>query len=359
VSITQDHLDFLAALTQTPSPSGYEQPAAELFAKRLSHSADVTGTDALGSVYGILDGTHPQGISVLLAGHIDQVGYQVTQIDDEGFVRFAELGGLDPGILPGSQLIIHTATGELPGVIGRNPIHGMDRSSEEYLKVTPYHKLFCDVGLSAKDARERIAIGDPITFATTFERFGPDILAAPAFDNKVGAWLAVRILEEVKAAGRAAGSVIAAGTVQEEIGLRGAFPLTYQLDPQIGIAFETGVATDYPSVDTVRFGDFALGRGPHIARGPNINPVLFELLVQAAKKEDVPYQIRPIPVGTPTDANAMQIVRAGRATALISVPTRYMHTPTELLSVTDLERTLRLMTRFILDLPPALDLIPW
>jgi endoglucanase len=359
VSIAQDHLDFLAALTQAPSPSGYEQPAAKLFAERVRQSADFTDTDALGSVYGVLDGTHPQGTSVLLAGHIDQVGCQVTQIDDDGFVRFVAIGGVDPGILPGSQLIIHTAAGQIVGVVGRNPIHGVDPTSDEYLKVTPYHKLFLDVGLSAKKAKERIAIGDPITFATSFERFGSEILAAPAFDNKIGAWLAVRILEEVKAAGRAAGKVIAAGTVQEEIGLRGAFSLTYHLDPQVGIAFETGVATDYPSVDTVRFGDFSLGQGPHIARGPNINPVLFKLLTQAAEKEGVPYQVRPVPTGTPTDANAMQIVQAGRATALVSVPTRYMHTPTELLSITDLERTLRLMTRFILDLPPALDFTPW
>ncbi|MDR2587512.1 MAG: M20/M25/M40 family metallo-hydrolase [Coriobacteriales bacterium] len=359
MTISSRDLAFLAQLTQAPSPSGYEEPAAQIFRERLSQSVDEVQTDVLGSVHGTLKGKDPQGVAVLLAGHIDQVGYIVTHVDDEGFVSFTEIGGLDPGILPGSQLDIHTRGGVVRGVVGRNPIHGLDPQSEEYLKVTPYHKLFIDVGLSKTAAQERIAKGDPITFVSGFEHFGGDFIASQAFDNKIGAWLAVRIVEEVRKAGGAAGDVIAAGTVQEEIGLRGAVTTGHAFSPLVAIAFETGVATDYPTVDRVRFGDFKCGDGPHIARGANINPVLFRLLVEAAEREGIPYQVRPIPGGTPTDANALQLAGSGSATALISVPTRYMHTPNEVLRQADLEATLRLVTRFILDLPPGASFIPW
>ncbi|MDR3316193.1 MAG: M20/M25/M40 family metallo-hydrolase [Coriobacteriales bacterium] len=359
MTIGEHDLAFLVALTQAPSPSGYEQPAAQLLRERLALSANTVKTDVLGSVHGILCGTHPEGVSVLLAGHIDQVGYIVTHIDDEGFIAFTEIGGLDPGVLPGTELDIHTTRGPVRGVVGRNPIHGLDPHSDEYLKVTPYHKLFIDVGFGVVQAKERIAIGDPITFVSKFTVLGGSRVAAQAFDNKVGAWVAVRVLEEVKAAGGAAGDVIVAGTVQEEIGLRGAVASGYSQNPQIAIAFETGVATDYPSVDKRRFGDFSLGKGPHIARGANISPVLFKLLVATAAKEQIPYQVRAIPCATPTDANTLQLTKGGKATALISVPTRYMHTPFEVLDLDDVEKTVRLVTRFILSLEPGLDLTPW
>jgi endoglucanase len=358
MTILQSDLDFLAALTEAPSPSGYEEPAAALLRERLSATADEVSTDVLGNVHGILRGHTPGGVSVMLAGHIDQVGYQVSHIDDDGFISFMEIGGLDPGILPGSQLLVHTATGVVRGVIGRNPIHGIDRHSEEYLKVTPYHKLWLDVGFDGPTAKAKIALGDPITFATGFEHLGEDFVAAQAFDNKIGAWLATRILEEIKAAGGAAGDVYVAGTVQEEIGLRGAWTSGFSLDPQVAIAFETGVATDYPTVDRKRFGDFKTGSGPHIARGANINPVVFRLLTAAAKNEGIAYQVRPIPGGTPTDANPIQLIGSGKATALVSVPTRYMHTPTEVLRLRDLEATVRLVKRFILDLEPYTDFTP-
>jgi endoglucanase len=133
MTISSSDLAFLAQLTQAPSPSGYEEPAAQIFRERLSQSADEVQTDVLGSVHGVLKGKDPQGVAVLLAGHIDQVGYIVTYVDDEGFVYFTEIGGLDPGILPGSQLDIHTRGGVVSGVVGRNPVHGLDPQSEEYL----------------------------------------------------------------------------------------------------------------------------------------------------------------------------------------------------------------------------------
>ncbi|TLM80967.1 MAG: M42 family metallopeptidase, partial [Actinobacteria bacterium] len=156
----------------------------------------------------------------------------------------------------------------------------------------------------------------------------------------------------------AAGDLIAAATVQEEIGLRGGTTSAYGVDPMVGIAVEVGHATDYPDIDKRKHGEAECGKGPIIARGANINPVLFELLVEAAEKAKVPYQIGAEPRGTGTDANAIQLSRGGKAAALVSIPLRYMHTPTEVLSLSDLDAAVKLLARFVLDLAPGTDFTP-
>jgi endoglucanase len=179
-----------------------------------------------------------------------------------------------------------------------------------------------------------------------------------AFDDKMGAWIAARVLEEVKKAGGAPGDLTAAATVQEEIGLRGGVTSAWCCDPMVGIAVEVGHATDYPDIDKRKHGEATCGEGPVIARGANINPVVFEGLVAAAEKAKVPYQIGAEPRGTGTDANAIQLSRGGKAAALVSVPLRYMHTPTEVLSLADLESSVKLLTRYVLDLKPGTDFTP-
>jgi endoglucanase len=174
----------------------------------------------------------------------------------------------------------------------------------------------------------------------------------------MGAWIAARVLEEVKKAGGAPGELVAAATVQEEIGLRGGTTSAWCCDPVVGIAVEVGHATDYPDIDKRKHGEADCGKGPIIARGANVNPVLFELLVAAADKAKVPYQIGAEPRGTGTDANAIQLSRGGKAAALISIALRYMHTPTEVLALSDLDATVKLLTRFVLDLKPGTDFTP-
>jgi endoglucanase len=292
----------------------------------------------------------------MLAGHIDEIGMMVNYISDDGFVSFASIGGVDAAILPGMRVRVHAKDGELLGVMGRKPIHLIE--DEERKNVTKIDKLFIDLGLSGKEVKKRVRIGDPITFGVGFETFGDDLAVSRAFDDKMGAWIAARVLEEVKDAGGAAGDLIAAGTVQEEIGLRGGTTSAYGVDPVVGIAVEVGHATDYPDIDKRKHGEADCGKGPIIARGPNINPVLFELLVKAAEKAKVPYQIGAEPRGTGTDANAIQLSRGGKAAALISIPLRYMHTPTEVLSLKDLDSAVKLLARFVLDLKPGCDFTP-
>ncbi|MDR3036912.1 MAG: M20/M25/M40 family metallo-hydrolase [Coriobacteriales bacterium] len=365
-------LEFLQALTEAPSPSGYEVPAADLFRARVAASTSSIETNVLGSVHATLKGT-ADGPSVMIAGHIDEIGMMVKYIDDDGYISFDALGGVDAAILPGMRVNVY-ATGDagksngqssvkaagtptlLRGVMGRKPIHLID--PDERKNVTKIEKLFIDVGLSGKKAKELIRIGDPITYGVGFEEYGEGFAVARAFDDKIGVWIAARVLEEIKKAGGAAGDVIAAGTVQEEIGLRGGITSSYGVDPVIGISVEVGHATDYPGIEKTRYGEAKCGSGPLIARGPNINPVLFERMVAAAEKAKQPYQIGPEPRATGTDANAIQISRGGKVAGLISIPLRYMHTPTEVLKLDDLESAVKILTRFVLDLDGTVDFTP-
>jgi endoglucanase len=349
-------LDFLKSLVEAPSPSGFEQPAAKVFRERMQGVADDVETNVMGSVHAYLNGKDAAGVSVMLAGHIDEIGLMVNYITAEGFIAFASIGGVDAAILPGMRVRVHTKEGALLGVMGRKPIHLIEE--DERKSVTKLDRLFIDIGLSGERAKEVVRIGDPITFDVGLEEYGDGFAVSRAFDDKMGAWIAARVLEEVKAAGGAPGQLVAAATVQEEIGLRGGVTSAWCCDPQVGIAVEVGHATDYPDIDKRKHGEADCGKGPIIARGANINPVLFELLVAAAEKAEVPYQIGAEPRGTGTDANAIQLSRGGKAAGLISIALRYMHTPTEVLALSDLDAAVKMLTQFVLDLEPGTDFTP-
>ena len=350
-------LNFLKDLTEAASPSGYEQPAAAVFRDFVAPIADSVETNVMGSVHALLKGkAKGGGVSVMLAGHIDEIGMMVNYITPEGFIAFKSIGGVDAAILPGMRVDVHTKTTTLRGVMGRMPIHLIDEDARK--TVTKIEKLFIDLGLPAERVKALVRIGDPITYGVGFETFGDGMAVARAFDDKMGAYICARVLQEVKKAGGAKGDLIAAATVQEEIGMRGGHTSAYGVDPVVGIALEVGHATDYPDVDKRNHGDATCGKGPIIARGANINPVLFDLLIAAAEKAKVAHQIGAEPRGTGTDANAIQLSRGGKAAALVSVPLRYMHTPTEVLALSDIEDSVKLLARFVLDLPAKIDFTP-
>jgi putative aminopeptidase FrvX len=348
-------LKFLTDLIEAPSPSGYEQPAAKVYRDWVGKHADSVETDVMGSVHAVLKGTG-KGPSVMLAGHIDEIGFMVNYITDQGFIAFSAIGGIDAAVLPGMRVHVHTEKGPLLGVMGRMPIHLID--DEERKKVTKMHKLFIDLGMPCDDVKKRVRIGDPITFAVGLETFGEGMAVSRSFDDKMGAYICAQVLAEVKKAGGAKGDLVAAATVQEEIGLRGGSTSAFAIDPVVGIALEVTHATDYPDVDKRQHGEFECGKGPVITRGANINPKVFELLCAAAKKARVPFQIEAEPRGTGTDANAIQIAKSGKAAGLVSVPLRYMHTPTEVLALSDIDDAVKLLARFVLDLKPGTDFTP-
>lgn len=346
---------FLKKILETPSVTGTETGVARRIRTRLSGVADQIETNVMGSVHVTLKGTG-KAPSVMIAAHMDEVGLMVTYISDGGFLSVAAVGGVDAAILPGMRVDVHTDSGTYRGVVGRKPIHLI--TPEERKNVTPLDDLVIDLGMPAKQVKKLVRIGDVITYGVGFEEFGKGMAVSRGFDDKMGVYIAVRVLEELAKAGGAPGDYICAATVQEEIGLRGGTTSAYGVHPDVAIALDVTHATDYPGIDPSKYGKLICGAGPVIARGPNINPVVHERLLQAAKKAHVNVQIEAEPRVTGTDAAAMQIQRGGKATGLVSVALRYMHTPTEVLALKDLEACVKLLTQFILDLDEDVSFVP-
>lgn len=346
--------DFLRELVEAGGPSGYEQPIQAIYRRQAQAYGAEVEIDVLGNAIAMLNaGGAPR---VMLAGHADEIGFVVRWIDDDGFVYFATVGGWDSEIPVGQRVTVHTANGPIPGVIGKRAIHLMDE--EDRKKKSDLSKLWIDLGVGSKgQAEQLVAIGDPITMRQPLERLQGDLVTAKSFDNRMAVWICADTLRLLRGKSFPA-AVYSISTVQEEIGLRGARTSSFGVSPPVGIALDVCHSTDYPDSDKRKVGDIRLGRGPVVSRGANINPRVFDLLVRAAKEEDIPIQIEAAPAGTGTDANAMQLNQAGMATGLISVALRYMHTPCETLSLSDLEDAARLCAALITRVTPETSWIP-
>ena len=347
--------NFLTQLVETPSPSGYEQPAQRVIKGQLHNIADNLHTDVMGNLIAWLAGQG--GPKVMLAGHCDEIGFMVQFVDDHGFIYFGAIGGVDPHLAPGQRVSIHTENGDVPGVIGKKAIHLIEPKDRE--KVIKLKKQFIDIGCSSREEVEALVrIGDPVTFAVGVQILQNDRATSRAFDDKMGAFIVTEVMKRVKQDGQIPADLYAVSTVQEEIGLRGAATSSYGVNPDVGIVVEVTHATDYPDVEQSSIGRVELGNGPVIARGANINPVLFKLIVATAAEEDIPIQIIGIPRATGTDANVMQLSRGGVATALLAIPLRYMHTPVETLSLEDLELAIRLLVAVVKQIDGDSSFIP-
>ncbi len=346
---------FLKELVEIPSPSGYEQPAQRIIKKQLAVTADSMHTDVMGNLIAELKGEG--GPRVMLAGHCDEIGFMVQFVDDRGFIYFGAIGGVDPHLSPGQRVLIHTEQGEVPGVIGKKAIHLIEPKDRD--KVISLKKQFIDIGCVTRDEVEvLIQIGDPVTFAVGVQTLQNDRATSRAFDDKMGAFIVTEVMKQIKEQGTIAADLFAVSTVQEEIGLRGAATSSYGVNPDIGIVVEVTHATDYPDVEQSAIGRVELGKGPVIVRGANINPVLFKLLVETAAAEEIPIQIIGVPRATGTDANVMQLSRGGVATALLGIPLRYMHTPVETLSLSDLDQAIKLLVAVVKRIDGDTSFIP-
>jgi tetrahedral aminopeptidase len=293
----------------------------------------------------------------MLAGHCDQIGMMVRYISDEGYLSFAPIGGIDAALLPGSRVTVHNKRKPCEGVIGRKPIHLMRGKESEQSKID-IADLWIDIGAKNRaEAEKRVAVGDPVTFKLGMTRLEGDIVASPAFDNKVGTFVVMEALR-LAASKKLKCGLFAVSTVQEEIGLRGARTACYGIDPLVRLAVDVTHASDYPTVEKKHVGDIRLGRGPVIDVGANINPKLGEMFLQTARRKRIAYQPSGAPGATGTDANAIQISRAGVAAALISIPNRYMHTQVELVSLGDLEASAQLIAETVAQIGPKTDFVP-
>jgi putative aminopeptidase FrvX len=350
----KESVQFLRDLIAAPSPSGFEQPAQRVVRARMEQYADEIITDVHGNVRCVKNPDHP--IRVMLAGHVDQIGFIVRHINDDGFIYASAIGGIDASIVPGSRVLIHGRNGPVPGVFGRTAIHLL--KPEERGKKLDLDRLFIDIGAEDREAAEKlVAVADPVTFDAPFQELDRDLVAAAGFDDKIGTFVvmeALRILADRKIDC----GLHAVSTVQEEIGLRGAQTSCYCIDPVAGIAVDVTHASDYPGCDKTKQGDVKLGGGPVIVRGPNINPVMGQMLQDTAEEKGISVHVEAAARGTGTDANIMQLTRAGVATGLVSVPNRYMHTPVEVVSLADLENAAKLVAETVAKINEKVDFTP-
>ncbi|MBN2582056.1 MAG: M42 family metallopeptidase [Planctomycetes bacterium] len=345
---------FLEELMAAWCPSGFEEMAQDVVRKRLDGHCDELRTDMHGNV---IAGTNVDSpLRVMLAGHVDEIGLMVVHIDEKGFLYFQPIGGYDLNVLVGQRVLVHTAKGPVQGVIGRKPIHLME---PEQRKVVPkYEELFIDIGAKdEKEARKLVRVSDPVTVDAEMKYLLNDLVTSRGFDDRVGTFVVVETMLEV-AARKPKVALWSVSTVQEEVGLRGARTSAFGIDPHVGIAVDVGFTADYPGIDKKITGDCKVGDGPIIARGPNINPIVFDGLEKVAKARKIPHQFEAAPRATGTDANAIQVNRAGVAAALVSIPNRYMHSPNEIVSLKDLNNAIKLLTEYVLSLKADDEFIP-
>ncbi|MFM9167820.1 MAG: M20/M25/M40 family metallo-hydrolase [Verrucomicrobiota bacterium] len=338
-----DYPKFLRELLEAKSPTGHEFAAQAVIDAHVEKSADKYERDALGNRIATLKGTG--GPTLMLAGHIDEIGLIISHVDDRGYLYFEFLGGHDQVIPSGRRVHILTRQGPVLGVTGKRAVHLL--SPEDRKRVPERHDMWIDIGVTSRtEALGIVRIGDPAVYAD-----GPEILrgslgVARAFDDKAGAYVCMEAFRRVAKDKRIAATVVSVATTQEEIGTRGAQVAAQGLRPDVSITVDVGHATDHPDADNRKFGKFALSGGPIIGRGPNINPVVFDHLVETAEDLEIPYQIQAESRPTGTDARAIQMANSGVACGLVSIPLRYMHTPGEVVDLNVVEQAVELLAGF-------------
>jgi putative aminopeptidase FrvX len=350
-------ISFLERLLNASGPSGFETEPAGVWREEARTFASEVWTDVTGNSVAALnpDG----GPRVMLAGHIDEIGLQVTYVDDEGFLFFDEIGGWDPQVLVGQRVRILGRDGTVPGVVGKKPIHllkGADRA-----KATKTKDLWLDLGVtSAKEVEELgVRVGDPMVLDAGMLRLAGDRIVSRAIDNRIGAYVVLEALR-LLAQDPPDAAAFAVATVQEEIGYAGggARSSAYSLEPDVALVVDVTFSTDVPDIEKKELGDHKVGGGPVLSRGSANHPVVYQRLVDAAEAEDIPFTLQAAPRATRTDADGIHLVRVGVPTGLVSVPNRYMHSPNELVSLEDLTRSAELLVAFVRRLEPETDFRP-
>ena len=333
---------FLRKLITAPSPSGFEQRAATIWRDEASTFADSVEWDVLGNSYARL--ANEGAPKVVIEGHIDEIGFIITYIDENGFLWFDKIGGWDDQVIVGQRILIAGEHGDVKGVIGKKAAHLLKPADRE--KVTPASDLWIDIGAASKaEAEERVAVGDAAVVDVEPVALTDDLWASRSMDNRVGAFVALEALRLLKD-DRPAADVYALAASQEEIGLVGAQNAAFLHAPFVGIAIDVTHATDYPGANPKADNQVRLGGGPVLTRGAMINPHVFTGLRDAAKKLDIPFAVQAAPRSSGTDADAFTRSGAGVAAGLVSIPNRYMHSPNEIISLRDLDQAAAVIAEF-------------
>jgi endoglucanase len=338
----------LRALLTASGISGHEEEPARIWREAASEFAEVT-SDTLGSSFARVragDGAP----TLALVGHIDEIGVAITNVEDSGLLSFTTIGGIGPETLHGQRIELLTRTGSVPGVISRRRIQPEQLRDRPKLELSDLH---IDIGAKDREDAERLVrVGDPGVWPGPLVELPNDRLVSKALDNRLGAYIALESARRIADSGRAKIDVVAVAAVQEEVGLYGARTAAYGLDPQVAIAIDVTPATDYPGGDPRRAGRIELGAGAMIARGPTLNKQVTELLSDIAESEQIPHAWEVYARTTSTDADEIHLSRAGIPTGLISIATRYLHSPNEMCDLADIESSIRLIVAFAERLAP-------
>lgn len=352
-----ESLAFLTTLLDAPGPSGFETAPARIWRREAETFADRVVADVGGNSLATV--TADGAPRVMFAGHIDEIGVQIGHIDDEGFLYFEPIGGWDTQVFVGQRVVLLGREGPVTGVIGKKAIHLMQE--EDRKKVSRAEDLWIDIGAASRaEALARVRVGDAGVLASTVQHFPNGRIVSRSIDNRIGAFVVLEALR-LLAADRPRAAVTAVATTQEEIAYAtggGARTTAVSLAAQAAIVVDVTHATDYPGAEKKRQGDIRLGGGPVLTRGSAANPVVFEMLVEAAEAEGIPYEVQAAPRHTSTDADAIYTAHTGIATGLVSVPNRYMHSPNEMVAIEDLERAARLLAAFARRVGPDTDFVP-
>ena len=342
--LSRESRDFLARFMNAASPSGYEGGASSVFRSYLRENGIAVSGDVLGNSIASLNGDAP--LRVMLAGHLDEIGFQVVHISDEGLIYFRANGGIDKLNVPSSEVDILTADGVVPGVIGKKPIHLLKASERD--TAPELSELWIDIGAeNGKTVKKLVAVGDPVAFRSNFKLLGKHRFISKGTDDKVGAFIIAEVMKRLKDRPLNLG-VTGVATVQEEVGLRGAAPSAFAVDPAAAIVLDVGFATDLPDIPHKIWGDVKLGGGPILTRSCDNNSIWGQMLRDTAKRLGLPYQESAAHRATGgTDAARIQLSKAGVATALISIPNRYMHSQVEMCDLRDVENTIELITELL------------
>lgn len=356
--LTDASLTFLTALLDAPGPSGFEAGPARRWRAEAEGFADEVRADVSGNSFATLRAGAAGAPPIMLAGHIDEIGFIVVHIDDQGYLWFETIGGWDSQVFVGQRVTLLGKEGPVPGVIGKPAIHLLDKEDRE--KMSKVKDLWIDIGATTRvEAAARIRIGDAGVLAGAMLELPNGRLASRSLDNRVGAFVVLEALRRLAAA-RPTVPVTAVATAQEEISFTGggARPSATGLAPLAALVVDVTHATDTPCVEKKRHGDVALGGGPVLSRGSSVNGRVFDLLVEVAEAEGIPYIVQAAGRDTGTDADVIFTAHRGVATGLVSVPLRYMHTPNELVALEDLDRAARLLAAFARRITPATDFVP-
>ncbi len=342
--------EFLYQLLETPSPTGFEMPGQQVWAAWMKKQVPEVTCDAYGSTWARLPGKTER--IVMLESHADEIGYMIKHIDERGFLRLDRVGGSDAATARGRRLHILGSKGRVSGIIGNTAIH-LRRDEAGSEKAPAVHDLWVDVGASspAEVAALGIRVGHPAVYQDGPMELSHKRLISRALDNRIGGYIIAQVMKRiVTGKKKPAFTLVCLNAVQEEIGGNGAMMATYRIKPDVCVCLDVTHATDTPGIDAAKFGSVKLGGGPTLTHGSSNHPKVVQRLIDIASEKKVPVQHEASSRFTGTDTDKIFTSRHGVPSALVSLPLRCMHSVVETAHLDDIQRTIDLLSEFVLSL---------